>query len=59
MGANRVIVAIGGVSLIIGMVSRLLVVPVPPMNLEANALLQFASACFLLSIAISLLQCRK
>ena len=56
---NKVIVAVGIVSLIIGIVSRLLSVPIPPMGLEARALLEFASACFLLSIAISVLQCKR
>lgn len=59
MGFNKVIVAVGIVSLIIGVVSRLLCVPIPPMGLEANALLSFASTCFLLSIALSVLCCKK
>ena len=59
MGLNKVLVAIGIVSLIVGVISRLLVVPIPPMGLEARALLQFANTCFLLSIAVSLLQCKK
>ncbi len=59
MSLNRIVLAIGLVSLVVGIVSRLLVVPVPPLGLEANALLNFANSCFLLSIAMGLMQCKK
>jgi len=54
MKLNKIIVAVGIVSLIVGIVSRILIKPVPPVSLEAEALLQFAGVCFLLSIALSL-----
>ncbi|MGE5280054.1 MAG: hypothetical protein ACM3L6_04845 [Deltaproteobacteria bacterium] len=56
MSVNKVVVALGVVSIVIGIVSRLLVAPVPPVGLEAEAFLQFAGVCFLLSIALSLLK---
>jgi hypothetical protein len=59
MNLNKIILAIGIVSLLIGIASRLMVKPIPPIGLEAGAILQFASACFLLSIAISLSECKK
>ena len=54
MNVNRIIVAVGLVSIMAAFVSRLLVLPVPPIGLEAGAMLQFAGVCFLLSIALSL-----
>lgn len=56
---NKIVLAVGLVSLVVGIVSRFLVVPVPPLGLEANALLNFANSCFLLAIALSLIQCKK
>jgi hypothetical protein len=53
---NRIVVAAGIISLAAAIVSRLLVAPVPPVGLEAEAMLQFAGVCFLLSIALSLLK---
>jgi len=53
---NRFIIAVGLVSVLVAIVSRLLVQPVPPVGLEAEAILQFAGVCFLLSIALSLLK---
>jgi hypothetical protein len=54
MGVNKIIVSVGVISLLAGIVSRLMVSPLPPVGLEANALLQFANSCFLLAIATSL-----
>jgi len=59
MKLNKIVLAIGLVSLVVGIVSRLMVAPVPPLGLEANALLNFANSCFLLSIAMGLVQCKK
>jgi len=59
MNANKIIIALGIVSIVVAIISRLLVQPVPPIGLEANAILQFAGTCFLLSIAMSLLKCGK
>lgn len=57
---NKIIIIIGIISLLAGVVSRLLLMPIPvPGGLEANALLSFASACFLLSIALSVSCCKK
>ncbi|GEM_PF-2649365 len=55
----KIILLIGVVSLVVGVVSRFMVVPVPPIGLEAKALLNFANSCFLLSIALALVQCKK
>ena len=56
MNLNRIIIAVGLVSILVAVISRLLVQPVPPIGLEAEAMLQFAGVCFLLSIALSLLK---
>ena len=56
MNVNRIIIAVGLVSIVAAIVSRVLVIPVPPIGLEAEAILQFAGVCFLLSIALSLLK---
>ncbi len=59
MSLNRIVLAIGLVSLVIGIVSRFMLAPIPPFGLEAKALLGFANSCFLLSIALGLMQCKK
>lgn len=59
MKSGKLFISIGIASLIIAIISRVLVKPVPPIGLEASALVQFANACFLLSIAVSLSQCKK
>jgi len=56
MSTSRIVIAVGIVSVVAAIISRLLVVPVPPIGLEAEAILQFAGVCFLLSIALSLLK---
>ena len=48
---------VGLISLVIGVYSRLTVVPI--MNIEAQAFLQFTQACFLLTIAVTMLGCKK
>ncbi len=59
MNLNKVVVAIGIVSIAVGMISRFMRTPIPPMGLEAEACLQFAASCFLLSIALSMMSCKK
>ena len=56
---TKIVLLIGVVSLAVGIVSRFMVVPVPPLGLEAQALLNFANSCFLLSIALALAPCKK
>ena len=48
---------VGLISLVIGIYSRLTVVPI--MDIEAQAFLQFTQACFLFTIAATMLSCRK
>lgn len=54
--AGQVAMVIGGVSLLVGIISRALVMPVPPgvYGLEANAFLRFTDTCFLAAIAFFL-----
>lgn len=54
MGVNKIVISVGLLSLLAGIVSRMMVSPLPPVGLEANALLQFANSCFLLAMAMSL-----
>jgi len=54
MEANKIIIALGIVSIVVAVISRLIVRPLPPVGLEAEAILDFAAVCFLLSIALSL-----
>lgn len=54
MKPNKIILVVGSISMIVGIISRITMIPLPPAGLEAGALLSFASACFLLSIAWSL-----
>lgn len=44
------------VSLIIGIASRVMVQPIGPMQIEAQAFLQFANTCLLAAIAFAVLQ---
>jgi len=48
---------LGVVSLVIAVVSRLSYTPV--LGVSASAIVMFAQACFLLSIAASLTSCKK
>ena len=59
MNLSKIVLAIGIVALVIGIISRLMVKPVPPVGLEARSILQFVNACFLLSIALSMQQCKR
>ena len=51
-----IIVAV--VSLVLGIISRVTLMPFPPtmLRLEANALLRFTDTCLLLAIALSLIE---
>ena len=49
-----VALAIGIISLVVGIVSRFTLVPLPPVNIKAHAILQFTNTCLLLSIALLL-----
>jgi len=51
-------IVIGIISLVIGVISRVMVIPVPitPVtSMEAHAFLQFSGVCFLFSIAMALM----
>jgi len=54
--AAQLALGTGGVSLVVGIVSRILVMPIPNSlyGLEASAFLQFTNTCFLLAIALLL-----
>ena len=54
MKTSKIIIALGVVSLVVGIISRVMLKPLPPIGLEAKALLQFANSCFLLAMALSL-----
>lgn len=56
MKPGKLILILGIVSMIIAVFSRLTMIPVPPANLEAGSILQFSGICFLLSIALSLIE---
>ncbi len=56
MKPGKLILIVGVVSLIISIISRITMIPLPPVGLQAEGILQFASACFLLSIALSLIE---
>lgn len=51
---GKIVLILGIVSMIVSIFSRVAMKPLPPVNLEAGAALQFAGVCFLLSIALSL-----
>ena len=50
---------IAGISLVVGMISRLTLNPVGPSNIEAEAFLAFTNTCLLMAIAFSLLELLK
>ena len=56
--AARAALILAGLSLLIGIVSRVFVMPIPDdvRGLEANAFLRFTNTCLLASIALSLLK---
>ena len=56
MKSGKIILIVGIVSMIVAIISRITMIPLPPANVEAGALLNFASTCFLLSIALSLIE---
>lgn len=51
-----VALGIGVISLIIGIISRLTLIPVGAVGLEAQAFLGLANTCLLISIALALLE---
>ena len=53
-GLAVVALVVGLISLVVGIISRYTLIPVPPVRLEAHAILQFTNTCFLLSIALLL-----
>ncbi len=50
---------IAGLSLIIGIISRLTLKPVGPSMIEAQAFLQFTNTCLLIAITFTLLELLK
>jgi len=56
--AAKAALILAGLSLLIGIVSRVFVMPIPDdvHGLEANAFLRFTNTCLLASIALSLLK---
>ena len=56
--AAQAALVIAAVSLVMGIVSRILVLPLPPgaAGLEANAFLRFTNTCLLASIAFTLMK---
>ncbi len=59
--ASRIAMALAGLSLVIGVVSRLTVKPIPLSGhgLEAQAFLQFTNTCLLAAIAFMLIDKKK
>ncbi|MFC1631611.1 hypothetical protein ACFL2I_03555 [Candidatus Omnitrophota bacterium] len=55
----NVALILGVVSLVIGLISRLTTAPVGPMQIEAQAFLQFTNTCLLLAIALGVLELVK
>lgn len=54
-----VVLIVGGISLIMGIISRLTLTPVGAGRIEAQAFLAFANTCFLAAITFILLQMLK
>lgn len=54
--AANVILGIGLISLVVAIISRITMMPVPVVagGLEASAILQFANTCFLVTIVLML-----
>ncbi|MDD5745731.1 MAG: hypothetical protein PHO30_00560 [Candidatus Omnitrophica bacterium] len=54
--AGQIALVVAGVSLLVGIISRALVMPVPPgtYGLEANAFLRFTDTCLLAAIVFFL-----
>lgn len=53
---SLIVVILGVVVLVVAIISRVLLVPVPPIRAEAQALGQLASILFLLAIALNTLK---
>jgi len=56
--AANIALVLAGISLVVGVVSRLMVMPIPPgmHGLEAGAFLGFTNTCLLAAIAFLLLE---
>lgn len=56
--AANLAMALAGISLVIGIISRVMVKPIPSMNygLEAEAFLMFTQTCLLAAIAFLLME---
>lgn len=55
-----VFIILAVVSLVIGIISRIMLVPFPPViNVEANAFVRFTNTCLLFAIALTLLEMLK
>jgi len=56
--ATKIALALAGISLVIGVISRILVTPIPAGTggIEANAFLRFTNTCLLAVIAFKLLE---
>lgn len=59
--AIKIALVLAGVSLVMGIISRIMMMPIPPGNcgLEANAFLRFTDTCLLAAIAFMLLEKSK
>ena len=51
-GGGGAVLAVGTLSLAVGLISRLMRQPIA--GIEAHAIIEFAQACFLLAIALAL-----
>ncbi|MBN3038755.1 MAG: hypothetical protein JW869_04980 [Candidatus Omnitrophica bacterium] len=52
-------IAAAGISLVVGIISRMTLKPIGPSSIEAQAFLQFTNTCLLLAIALTLLEILK
>ena len=50
---------IAAISLVVGIISRITLIPVGPMGIRAHALLEFTNTCLLVAIAFAVLQLVK
>jgi len=52
-------IIVAAISLIVGIVSRITIIPVGPMRIQAQAFLQFTNTCLLVAITFAVLQLLK
>ncbi len=50
---------IAAISLIVGIISRITIAPVGPMQIEAQAFLEFTNTCLLVALTFAVLQLLK